>query len=146
MAENWQMPLEDTDILGKTKSLKLIKNPDLKKDLKEKGADDWIAVFCSDSQETVESAVKLLSSCILNPGCIYVKDNEYELFHVNAKAVRDVIAWPNAMKDDILEYYPMDKRIELDESLWYRLEEYSKQVDLSKRRQVQMIEGGSNVA
>lgn len=34
-AENWKMPLEETDIEGKTKTLKILKKPDLKKELKE---------------------------------------------------------------------------------------------------------------
>ena len=91
-----------------------------------KKAQDW--VILSDDELNGKIAHRYFSDVVINPGCIYLTDNNVVVFNVNAKSLRtlfDSNTPPRNFleKENIWNYYPLDKiiKVNLQESIFEKI-------------------------
>lgn len=83
--------------------------------IERKKADDWIIL--SENAADSELAYKYFSNVVINPGCIYLTDNNVAVFNVRAKSLRRLF---DKLRPDerfslgnLLNCYPMDKIVKV---------------------------------
>ena len=84
--------------------------------IKKKQADDWIIL--SENADDGELALQYFSNVVINPGCVYLTDNNVAVFNVHAKSLRELSDKlrldENVSLGNIWSYYPMDKIVKVN--------------------------------
>lgn len=68
---------------------------------------DWV-IICIDESGGVKIK-DYLSQLVINPGCLYIVNDDNMVFNVHAFSVRDIIKVGGDLSEDIFSYYPLDK-------------------------------------
>lgn len=118
------------------KSVLLASPQNWREELKEKHPKDWVAIADQAEREWLD---KLLSYSILNPGCFYFEPGKYVLFNVLATSIRDYVQWPQIMRNDIMTYYPLEKRIEITDTMKARMCRELQQLDFKSSTHVEFV-------
>lgn len=79
----------------------------------DKKPDDWIIL--AEDYANGRIAYAYFSNVVINPGCVYLTDNNVAVFNVNAKSLRGIIDSPEKLSKikNIWDYYPMDKIVKV---------------------------------
>lgn len=88
------------------KSVTFIHKDNMVAELRSLEPKDWVVLYKGDKNERVESFMK---EYILNPGCLYILDDNTYVFNVIARAVRDIVKYPEAFDCSVKKYYSADK-------------------------------------
>lgn len=83
--------------------------------IKERHPRDWVVLMKGDAwtQEEENAIRHYMENKVWNPGCLYIMDDEIYAFHVKGRSIRDAVAFPAALKENIAAYYEPAKRIHL---------------------------------
>lgn len=88
------------------KSVAFVHKDNMVTELKDLKPKDWIVLYSGDKSERVEFFMK---EYILNPGCLYILDENTYIFNVMARSVRDIVKYPEAFDCSVKKYYSADK-------------------------------------